>query len=132
VIEGDPAMTIAERPRRDFTVNAILQDPLTGEIIDRSAAGLTFKAECLRAVSVATFARTVCACCGRRNSPRALNSELSRHVALCRAIDLTDLPAERIWGELEKLLLRARQPSIGFGWLHALGCSINCFPRSKH
>ena len=26
-------------------------------------------------------------------------------VELCRAIDLSDLPAERIWGELEKLLL---------------------------
>src|SRR5882724_6563968 len=35
VIEGDPSMTFEEAARRrDFTVNAILQDPLTGEIID--------------------------------------------------------------------------------------------------
>src|SRR5258708_39730099 len=35
VIEGDPAMSIEESARRrDFTINAILQDPLTGEIID--------------------------------------------------------------------------------------------------
>jgi tRNA nucleotidyltransferase (CCA-adding enzyme) len=34
--------------------------------------------------------------------------------ALCRRIPLDDLPAERVWGELEKLLLLARRPSIGF------------------
>src|SRR3982075_4304434 len=35
VIEGDPAMTFVEATsRRDFTINAILKDPLTGEIID--------------------------------------------------------------------------------------------------
>ena len=35
VIEGDPAMSVAEATRRrDFTINAILQDPLTGELID--------------------------------------------------------------------------------------------------
>src|SRR6266568_8552303 len=34
-IEGDPAMTVEEAAsRRDFTINAILQNPLTGEIID--------------------------------------------------------------------------------------------------
>src|SRR5215212_134997 len=35
VIEGDPEMSFEEAcSRRDFTVNAILKDPLTGEIID--------------------------------------------------------------------------------------------------
>src|ERR1043165_9557690 len=35
IIEGDPAMTIEEATRRrDFTINAILQDPLTGEVHD--------------------------------------------------------------------------------------------------
>src|ERR1041385_896909 len=35
VIEGDPAMSVTDATRRrDFTVNAILEDPLTGEIID--------------------------------------------------------------------------------------------------
>jgi len=36
-----------------------------------------------------------------------------RTAALCRALPLDDLPAERIWGEIEKLLLRAVHPSIG-------------------
>ena len=34
--------------------------------------------------------------------------------ALCRELPLDDLPAERIWGEIEKLLLQADRPSIGF------------------
>jgi tRNA nucleotidyltransferase (CCA-adding enzyme) len=34
-------------------------------------------------------------------------------LALCRQIDLDDLPSERIWGEVEKLLLLARRPSMG-------------------
>src|SRR5947207_5990843 len=35
IIEGDPAMTFENATsRRDFTINAIVQDPLTGEIID--------------------------------------------------------------------------------------------------
>src|ERR1051325_1716288 len=34
-IEGNPSMSIKEATsRRDFTINAILQDPLTSEIID--------------------------------------------------------------------------------------------------
>src|SRR4051794_656251 len=35
VIEGDPHMSIESATRRrDFTINAILEDPLTGEIVD--------------------------------------------------------------------------------------------------
>ncbi len=42
--------------------------------------------------------------------------------ALCRRIPLDDLPAERIWGEVEKLLLHAAErPSIGFALALELG-----------
>ena len=40
---------------------------------------------------------------------------------LCRGIPLDDLPAERIWGELEKLLLAAARPSLGFALARSLG-----------
>jgi len=49
-------------------------------------------------------------------------------VELCKAIDLTDLPAERIWGEIEKLLLLARRPSIGLDWLRKFGAINQLFP----
>jgi len=45
--------------------------------------------------------------------------------AICAAIPLDDLPAERVWGELEKLLLLAPRPSIGF----ALGRELDVVQR---
>jgi tRNA nucleotidyltransferase (CCA-adding enzyme) len=48
--------------------------------------------------------------------------------ALCRSISLDDLPAERIWGEIEKLLLQARRPSIGLHLALDLGVIRQLFP----
>src|SRR5437660_9258401 len=49
-VEGDPGMTVEEAAsRRDFTINAILQDPLTGEIIDPFQGGVDLKAKVLQA-----------------------------------------------------------------------------------
>src|SRR5438128_6736140 len=51
-VEGDPGMTLAEAAaRRDFTINAILQDPLTGEIIDPFQVRVDLIARTMRAVS---------------------------------------------------------------------------------
>jgi tRNA nucleotidyltransferase (CCA-adding enzyme) len=52
-------------------------------------------------------------------------------VELCRQIDLTDLPSERIWGEFEKLLLKSNKPSIGLRWLYDLGVVEQLFPELK-
>jgi tRNA nucleotidyltransferase (CCA-adding enzyme) len=46
---------------------------------------------------------------------------------MCRSIPLDDLPAERIWGEFEKLLL-AHQPSLGFALMMDLGVVSALFP----
>ncbi len=51
--------------------------------------------------------------------------------ALCRTIRLDDLPAERIWGEFEKLLLQAARPSIGFALALDLGVVDQLFPELK-
>src|SRR5258705_8682868 len=56
VIEGDPSMTIEEATRRrDFTINAILEDPLTGEIIDPFGGQKHIQEKMLKAVSAETF-----------------------------------------------------------------------------
>src|SRR6185503_19465476 len=56
VIEGEPSMSIEEATsRRDFTINAILQDPLTDEIIDPFEGQSDIEAGILRAVSKDTF-----------------------------------------------------------------------------
>ncbi len=48
--------------------------------------------------------------------------------ALCSRIALDDLPAERIWGELEKLLLLAGRPSEGLALALRLGVIERLFP----
>src|SRR5918992_4932091 len=51
-IEGDPSMSFEEAARRrDFTVNAVLEDPLTGEVIDPHRGLADMGAKLLRAVS---------------------------------------------------------------------------------
>ena len=130
VIEGDPAMSVTEATRRrDFTINAILQDPLTDEIIDPFEGRRDIEQGVLRAVSAETFPEDSLRVLRAAQFAARFEFRIEPEtVELCRAIDLSDLPAERIWGELEKLLLRARQPSIGLGWLHALGVSEKLFP----
>ena len=132
-IEGDPEMAIEEATgRRDFTINAILHDPLTGEIIDPHNGRVDLERGILRAVSTGTFSddslRVLRAAQFAARFEFRVEPET---VVLCRAIDLSDLPGERIWGEMEKLLLRAQHPSIGLGWLHALGVLDQLFPEIK-
>jgi tRNA nucleotidyltransferase (CCA-adding enzyme) len=130
VIEGDPSMSFAEASmRRDFTVNAILKDPLTGELIDPFDGRRDIEQGVLRAVSAETFVEDSLRVLRAAQFAARFEFRIAPEtVELCRSIDLSDLPSERIWGELEKLLLRARQPSIGLGWLHALGVLEQVFP----
>src|SRR5215210_111226 len=56
VIEGDPRMPVEEAARRrDFTINAILADPLTGEHVDPFGGRRDLEQKLLRAVSPETF-----------------------------------------------------------------------------
>jgi tRNA nucleotidyltransferase (CCA-adding enzyme) len=132
-IEGDPTMTTEEASkRRDFTINAILKDPLTGEIIDPFHGRNDIKSGILRAVSRETFSEDSLRVLRAAQFAARFEFRIEPETAeLCQRIDLTDLPAERIWGEMEKLLLRARLPSIGLGWLHALGVLDQLFPEIK-
>jgi len=133
VIEGDPAMTIEEATRRrDFTINAILQNPLSGEIIDPFDGRTDLARGILRAVAVETFPEDSLRVL--RAAQFAARFEFQIHpetVELCRTMDLSDLPSERVWGEMEKLLLLSVRPSIGLGWLHAMGALDRLFPEIK-
>lgn len=132
-IEGDPEMTFTEAAsRRDFTVNAILQDPITTEIIDPLHGQADIERGTLRAVSVDTFAEDSLRVLRAAQFAARFEFRVEPETAaLCKTIDLSDLPAERIWSEIAKLLLRSRQPSIGLGWLHALGALDQLFPEIK-
>lgn len=130
VIEGDPSMSFEDAARRrDFTVNAILQDPLTNEIIDPFAGQADLDKRILRAVSADTFVEDSLRVLRAAQLAGRFEFEIETNtIALCRSIDLSDLPSERIWGEMEKLLLRAERPSLGLYWLRELGVLEKLFP----
>ena len=130
VVEGDPEMSFEEAcSRRDFTVNAILKDPLTGEIVDPFEGRADIEKKLLRHVSDKTFAEDSLRVLRAAQFAARLEFDIAPEtVEICKSIVVTDLPKERIWGELEKLLLRSKRPSIGLDWLYKLGVVDQLFP----
>lgn len=133
VVEGDPDMSFEEASkRRDFTCNSILKDILTGEIIDCFNGRQDIEEKIVRVVSKETFSEDSLRVLRAAQFAARFEFEIDEEsVELCRQIDLTDLPSERIWGELEKLLLKARKPSIGLRWLYELNVIDQLFPELK-
>ena len=132
-IEGDPSMTIEDSVRRrDFTINAILQDPLTEDIIDPFQGREDIEKKVLRAIAPETFPEDSLRVLRAAQFAARFEFEIEAQTCeLCRQIDLSDLPSERIWGEMEKLLLKAQHPSIGFKCLFELGAIDQLFPEIK-
>lgn len=129
-IEGDPDMSFKEAcSRRDFTVNAILKDAMTGELVDPFDGKGDIERKLLRMVSRDTFGEDSLRVLRAAQFAARLEFEVDAETAqYCSQIDVTDLPKERIWGEIEKLLLKARQPSIGLKLLFDLGVIRQLFP----
>ena len=118
--------------RRDFTFNALMQDVLTGEIVDHFGGQEDLKQGILRHVNDESFAEDplrvlraaqFAARFGFRVAPET--------VELCRRMDLKHLPRERIEGELQKALLKADKPSIFFEVLQQMDQLDTWFPELK-
>jgi tRNA nucleotidyltransferase (CCA-adding enzyme) len=129
-VHGDPAMSFTEAARRrDFTINAIGWDPLTGVHEDPFDGRGDLERRELRAVDLATFGddslRVLRAIQFAARFEMTLDGATA---ALCRELPLGDLPAERIWGETEKLLLQAARPSIGLTLALDLGVVDRVYP----
>ena len=133
VVTGDPRMSEKEAARRrDFTVNAIAWDPRRDAYIDPFGGRADLAAGRLRVVDSATFGDDSLRVL--RGVQLAARFELAPDDAtarLCRGIALDDLPAERIRGEMDKLLLQARRPSIGFQLALDLGVVDRLFPELR-
>jgi tRNA nucleotidyltransferase (CCA-adding enzyme) len=128
-VTGDPSMTIGEASRRrDFTVNAIAWDPLDDEYLDPFDGRGDLARRILRVVDPGTFPDDSLRVLRAVQFAARFGFELDGQArALCRTIPLDDLPAERIWGEVEKLL-SAPRPSIGFALALEIGAVEKLFP----
>ena len=118
-VSGDPSLSLEEAARRrDFTINAVLFDPFTRTIVDPHGGQADLAARRLRAVDAATFVEDPLR--ALRAVQLAARFELAVDPAtarLCMSMPLAELPAERVFGEMDKLLLKARRPSIGLALL---------------
>ena len=133
IVTGDPNLPLVEAARRrDFTINAIAWDPAREEYLDPFDGRADLENRVLRVVDRTTFGddslRVLRALQFAARFTLALD-EPTRQI--CQATTLDDLPAERIWGELEKLLLQADRPSHGFQLALELGVIGQLFPELK-
>lgn len=130
VVAGDPQMSFAEAARRrDFTINAMMYDPLTNQCIDPYGGGRDLASGLIRVVDPQTFVEDSLRVLRAMQFAARFGFVIEpATMELCRGIDLGDLPAERIWGEVEKWLLQARRPSIGLHAARQLGITEQLWP----
>ena len=114
-VHGDPFLPFDEAARRrDFTINAIGWDPLTDEYLDPHGGRADLDRRVLRMVDARTFGEDSLRVLRALQFAARFECRVEADTArVCRATPLDDLPAERVWIEVEKLLLRARRPSLG-------------------
>lgn len=115
-IDIDPFIGTKEAARRrDFTVNALMQDILTGNIIDHFGGREDLQKGILRHVDPVSFPEDPL----RVFRAAQFASRLSFSVApetveLCTGIDTSMLSSERVEAELRKALLDGTSPSVFF------------------
>ena len=101
--------------RRDFTINALMQNVLTGEIIDHFAGKADLENGIIRHVNDVSFAEDPLRVLRAAQFAARFDFIIADEtVDLCSKMDLTALSKERIETELEKALLKAYKPSVFF------------------
>ena len=114
--------------RRDFTINAMMQDVLTGEIIDHFGGQDDLKKGVLRHVNPHTFAEDPLRVLRAAQFAARFEFDIAPEtIELSRTMDLTTLARERVMGELEKALLKAAHPSIFFEKMRIMNQLDNWF-----
>jgi tRNA nucleotidyltransferase (CCA-adding enzyme) len=122
----DGEMGFAEASaRRDFTINALMADPSTGEVIDCHGGLADLEAGTLRHTSAAFAEDPLRVLRGVQFAAR-FGFGLARETALlCRKLLLSyeEISSERVWGEWEKIGTRGKRISRALhvltdtGWL---------------
>jgi tRNA nucleotidyltransferase (CCA-adding enzyme) len=121
-VQADPSMTPKDAAeRRDFTLNAIMWDPFTGEVVDPWGGVADLKAKRLRHVSDKFAEDPLRVLRAMQFAARFEFSVASETVTLCSSLNQSDLPPERLMEEWTKLILRGRKPSVGLTFLKDCG-----------
>ena len=115
--------------RRDFTINAMIQDVLTGEVKDFHGGRADLDRRIIRCVSPVTFVEDALRAFRAAQFAARLGAQIEMETrSLCASMDVTHLSVERILGETEKALLKADVPSAYFRELQAMDHLKEFFP----
>ena len=118
----DPTLTVADASaRRDFTVNAIYEDPLTGEVLDPWNGRGDLAKRILRHVSPHFREDPLRVLRGMQFVARFDLDPAPETVALCREMTPEGLAPERLMGEWSKLLTQGVKISKGLTFLRGVG-----------
>ena len=122
IVDTKPDLSYEEATaRRDFTINAIMYNPLDGEFIDPwhgiddlhdgiiRHTSRHFTEDPLRVLRCMQFVARL----GFSVAPET--------ISLCSTLSQDELPPERLAGEWEKLLLKGRRPMLGLEFLRDCG-----------
>ena len=118
--------------RRDFTMNALMQDVLTGEILDFFGGKDDLLHRRIRHVNDSTYAEDPLRVFRAAQFAARFGFEVAEETAaLSSTMDVTALPGERILLELEKALLKAPKPSVFFDELRRMKQLSVWFPETE-
>jgi len=120
----DPALTPQQAAsRRDFTINALMLDPRTGELLDFFGGAEDLRRRILRHVSAAFPEDPLRVLRGMQFAARFDLDPAPETIALCQSIVAAgaELPSERIRDEWFKWAAQSRTPSRGLRFLADVG-----------
>ena len=118
--------------RRDFTINALMENALTGEIIDFWGCKNDLLAKTIRHIDDDTFIEDPLRVLRAAQFSARFGFEIAiETLQLCSAIDLTQLSRERIFIETKKALIKSDKPSIFFKQLRYMNQLDYWFPELK-
>lgn len=116
--------------RRDFTVNALMIDILTGEILDYGGGKEDISRQVIRHMTKEVFVDDPLRAYRAAGLAARFNFTIHPETQkLMKAADLSKVPAERIYGELKKLLMLSPKPSIGLKYLQETGLLEQLHPQ---
>ena len=117
--------------RRDFTMNALMKDVLTGEVIDHFTGVYDIKEKVIRHVDENTFLLDPLRVIRAARFSAVLGFTIDDYTKnLCSLLNTSSLAKERVFAELENVLMKSPEPSRFFLELRDMEQGRNFFPAS--
>lgn len=112
--------------RRDLTINSLLQDCVTGDIIDHFGGVNDISNKIIKIVNEKTFIEDPLRVLRIAQFKARFDFSVDKEtIKLCKQIvnsgEMETLPKERIFEEFNKMLMKSNKPSIGMNFLREIG-----------